>query len=110
MTVMIGTPALSEEKDLPGVIILSDPVPDQQVALLHFAEEAVRNAGGADGTGVFVDDTRYYSDIRAVFPEEKNEASKIVINFLGDCTLACNETEHGSDNTIEAYVARLGAD
>ena len=110
MTVMIGTSALSEEKDLPGVIILSDPVPDSQVALLHFAEEAVRNAGGADGTGVFVDDTRYYSDIRAVFPEEKNEASKIVINFLGDCTLACNETEHGSDNTIEAYVARFGAD
>ena len=110
MTVMVCTPALSEEGDLPGVIILSDPVPDQDVALLHFAEEAVKNAGGADGTGIFVDDTQYYADIRAVFPEEENEASKIIINFLGDCTLACNETDHGGDNTIEAYVARFGAD
>lgn len=110
LAALLSTAALGEEGELPGVILLSDPVPDQQVSLLHFAEEAVRNADGADGTGVFVDDSQNYADIRAVFPEEENEASKIIINFLGDCTLACGETEHGNDNTIEAYVGRYGAD
>lgn len=107
---MICQTALGETDDLPGVIILSEPVPDSRVELLHFAQEAVRNAGDSDGTGVFVDDSVNYADIRAVFPEEANEASKIIINFLGDCTLACNETEHGASNTIEAYVERFGMD
>ena len=106
---MMTAAALGEES-VPGVIVLSEPVPDTQVDLLHFAEEAVRNAGGADGTGVFVDDSQNYSDIRAMFPDEENEASKIIINFLGDCTLACNETDHGSSQTIEAYVDRFGAE
>ena len=110
LTVLLSGIALGDPPDLPGVVVLEEPVEDDLLPLLHFAREAVENAHGADGTGEFVDDTQYYHDIRAVFPEEKNEASKIVINFLGDCTLACHETDHGKDNTIEEYVKKYGAD
>ena len=106
---LAGGNGLSETL-LPGIAPLEEPVSDEELAWIRFAQEAVERAGGADGTGMFVDDSRYYADTRGVFPAEENEASKIVISFLGDCTLACNETDHGQSNTIEAYVGRYGAE
>ena len=99
---------VSEETVLPGLMLITDPLPSEEAEQLAFAQQAVEEAAGADGTGVFTDDSARYADIRSVFPEEENEAYKIVINFLGDCTLACDEEEQGSTANIQSLVKRYG--
>ena len=53
-------------------------------------------------------DPVYYPDVRGVFNEVDGEAQKIVLSFLGDCTLGCNERDHGSKKSIDAYVESYG--
>jgi hypothetical protein len=65
---------VSEETVLPGLMLITDPLPSEEAEQLAFAQQAVEEAAGADGTGVFTDDSARYADIRSVFPEEENEA------------------------------------
>ena len=58
------------------------------------------------------DDTPFeptaYLNTRASFPDEAGEAEKVLISFIGDVTLGCNESAHRSNRSIDAYIKEYG--
>ena len=67
-----------------------------------------------DGPYLPADETPFeptaYLDTRAAFPEEEGEAQKVLLSFIGDVTLGCNENAHASNRSIDAYVKKYGYD
>ena len=55
-------------------------------------------------------DPVYYPDIRGAFDQVDGEAQKILLSFVGDCTLGCNERDHGNKKSIDAYIDNYGYD
>ncbi|MBQ4436356.1 MAG: CapA family protein [Clostridia bacterium] len=51
-----------------------------------------------------------YLDTRAAFPAEPGETEKILLSFIGDVTLGCNEADHKSIRSIDTYVKQYGYD
>ena len=49
-----------------------------------------------------------YLDTRAAFPKENGEATKVLLSFIGDVTLGCNEVDHTDVRSITTYVKRYG--
>ncbi len=49
-----------------------------------------------------------YSQCRAAFPAEPGEAEKVVLSFLGDCTLGMNEIDHGKKKSLDYYIGEFG--
>ena len=49
-----------------------------------------------------------YLDTRAAFPAETGEARKVLLSFIGDVTLGCNEDDHRDARSITSYVKRYG--
>ena len=45
---------------------------------------------------------------REAFPAETGEAHKILLSFLGDCTLGCNEIDHEKKKSLDYYIAQYG--
>ncbi len=55
-----------------------------------------------------VNDASDYPLGRDAFPQEKGEATKILFSFLGDCTLGCNEIDHGKKKSLDYYIQEYG--
>lgn len=53
-------------------------------------------------------DPVYYPNVRGVFDQVDGESQKILLSFLGDCTLGCNERDHASKKAIDWYVGQYG--
>ena len=51
-----------------------------------------------------------YLNTRAAFPQEENEAQKVLLTFIGDVTLGCNEADHKSPRSITTYINYCGYD
>ena len=51
-----------------------------------------------------------YTNIRDSFPAEPGEAQKVLLSFLGDCTLGVNEIDHGKKKSLDYYVSQYGYD
>ncbi len=51
-----------------------------------------------------------YLNTRAAFPKEAGEARKVLLSFIGDVTLGCNEDDHRNARSITSYVKRYGYD
>ncbi len=49
-----------------------------------------------------------YSHTADFFPAEDGEEQKVLLSFLGDCALGCNEIDHGKRKSLDSYVARYG--
>ena len=54
------------------------------------------------------DDEKPYTGLRAAFPAEENEAQKVLLSFIGDVTLGCNEVDHTNARSLDSYVAANG--
>ena len=44
----------------------------------------------------------------AAFPAERGEARKLLFSFLGDCTLGCNEIDHGKKKSLDYFIGEFG--
>ena len=44
----------------------------------------------------------------AAFPKVKGEKKRVLLSFLGDCTLGCNEIDHGKKKSLDYYVGQYG--
>ncbi len=44
----------------------------------------------------------------AAFPEEEGEARKVLLSFLGDCNLGCNEIDHGKKKSLDYFISQYG--
>ena len=55
-----------------------------------------------------VPEVQPYLDGVSAFPKEAGEARKVLLSFLGDCTLGCNEIDHGKKKSIDYYVEQYG--
>ena len=51
-----------------------------------------------------------YLNTRAAFPQEPGEAQKVLLSFVGDITLGCNEADHKNARSITSYVKHFGYD
>ncbi len=49
-----------------------------------------------------------YANVRGVFDEVEGESRKIILSFIGDTTLGCNENDHASKKAIDAFVDFYG--
>ncbi|MBQ4436641.1 MAG: CapA family protein [Clostridia bacterium] len=54
-----------------------------------------------------VDGIPYSLGISA-FPAERGESRKVLLSFLGDCTLGCNEIDHGKKKSLDYYIGEFG--
>ena len=44
----------------------------------------------------------------AAFPEESGEKRKVLLSFLGDCTLGMNEIDHGKKKSLDYFIGQYG--
>ncbi len=49
-----------------------------------------------------------YLNTRAAFPQEEGEAQKLLLSFIGDVTLGCNEVDHEKPQSITSFIGRYG--
>ncbi len=49
-----------------------------------------------------------YPNLRGVFDEVEGESQKIILSFIGDTTIGCNENDHDSRKAIDAFVNFYG--
>ena len=49
-----------------------------------------------------------YTDVRGVFDQVEGEDQKVLLSFLGDVTLGCNEIDHNKKRSIDYYIDSYG--
>lgn len=49
-----------------------------------------------------------YADVRGVFDVVENESRKVLVSFLGDCTIGCLNRDRDSERSIIHYVKTYG--
>ena len=59
-------------------------------------------------TPIVYPDPTSYTDTRAAFPTEPGEAQKVLLSFIGDVTLGCNEGDYKNPRSIISHVSQFG--
>ena len=53
---------------------------------------------------------RPYENAAAAFPAVRGESKRLILSFLGDCTLGMNEIDHGKKKSLDYYISQFGMD
>ena len=76
------------------------------LAVLLFTVPVVSLA--ADTGSAEAEEALPYADIRSALPQVRGESKRIILSFIGDCTLGCKEIDHGKKKSIDYYIQQYG--